>query len=72
MSLRTNVNGIYDLDRATELGFPVAWSGTVSAEDRLEQEADLDALLGEIREALRTGDSVAVRIVKGEIVGLID
>lgn len=67
-TLREQITGTYDGENLAELTHPVAWSGTVDAETRREQEADRAELVDEIRDALADPDVAAVRVERGEIV----
>lgn len=72
MSLRMRVNGMLNAKDLDRLQWPIAWSGTVSAEQRSEEESDLAELISECLEALREWpDAEAVEIVSGEIVSVV-
>ena len=70
--LRQSITGSYDRAALAELSWPVAWSGTVSGEERARQESDLRALVVEALEALDgCPDAESVEIVAGEIVATV-
>lgn len=68
MTLRANISGSYDSDALSRLLWPVAWQGTVSTEERADQEAGLRAIVEEAREALRESGGSTVTIRAGRVV----
>ncbi len=72
MSLRSNITGTFDYRGLSALLAPVAWSGTVSAEERIRQETDLELLVSEARSAIDESGGRSVEIKDGEIVATVD
>lgn len=70
-ALRQSITGTYDRDSLAVLTRPVAWSGTVDAGTRREQEADRAALVDEIRAALADPEVVGVVVKAGEIAAYV-
>lgn len=70
-TLRQAITGTYDRDRLADLTRPVAWSGTVDADTRREQEADRAALVDEIRAALADPEVVGVVVESGEVAAYV-
>jgi hypothetical protein len=68
--IRENINGSFTIEEVRAWGFPIAWQGTVSAEDRAEQECDLADLIVEAKEALATDGAISVEVKDGEIVAV--
>jgi hypothetical protein len=70
-TIRNSINGTFDYRGLAALNHPIAWQGTVSAEERARQEADLAALLSDAREAIDASGGHSVEIKNGEIVATI-
>ncbi len=72
MTVRSTITGDLtnkDLDR---LAWPIAWNGTVPAEQRAAEEADLSELISDARCQLANNpDAYAVEVKDGEIIGVI-
>jgi hypothetical protein len=65
------ISGRFDRAELSKLKWPIAWNGTVSAEERAEYEAALSSLVAEAQSALDDNpDAVAVEIVSGEVVSV--
>lgn len=72
MTLCEAVTGTYDLKQLGTLLHPVAWSGTVPHRERMTQERALADLVHEAKVRLAMEpDATGVRIMHGEIVGLV-
>lgn len=71
--IRDTINGIFTQEEIGRLCWPIAWQGTVVAEDRTAEESALSDLAGQCREAFDEasraagGIPVAVEIVNGRI-----
>jgi hypothetical protein len=69
--IRKSLNGTFDRERIARLGWPVAWSGTVSAEEREEDNRRMRELIDEADECFRDSDCIAVEIRDGEIIATV-
>jgi hypothetical protein len=68
--IRKKINGNFTLKEVRQWGWPIAWQGTVSAEDRAAQECDLAGLIAEAEEALRVDGAVSVEVRDGEVIAV--
>lgn len=80
MSLTSNLNGSFSLEELKRLTWPIAWSGTVPADEQDAQETELHELAAEAAEQLQgayngcdleDGQELEIKIVDGEITEIV-